>query len=32
MVVVPSKFTFDRPLGDLSQLEPQHDSAFIYER
>jgi hypothetical protein len=32
MVVVPSKFTFDRPLGDLSRLEPQHDSVFIYER
>ncbi|MGB8721098.1 MAG: hypothetical protein WCD46_17465 [Desulfobacterales bacterium] len=30
MVVVPSKFTFDRPLGDLTQLEPRHDSAFDY--
>jgi len=27
---VPSKFTFDRPLGDLTQLEPRHDSAFDY--
>ncbi|MFO7495442.1 MAG: hypothetical protein R6X05_07380 [Desulfobacterales bacterium] len=32
MVVVPSKFTFDRSLGDLSQLEPRHDSAFEYRR
>jgi hypothetical protein len=30
MVVVPTKFTFDRPLGDLRQLEPRHDGTYTY--
>lgn len=30
MVVEPSKFTFNRPLGDLRQLEPRYDGTYTY--